>query len=84
MKNRLSTIALYTLLVGTIMSCQQRRPELQLCDASNFETSINGDKVSLYTLRNSVGTTMQVTNYGARVVSLWCEDRDGNWADIVL
>ncbi|MFR9557777.1 MAG: aldose epimerase family protein [Rikenellaceae bacterium] len=84
MKNQLSTIALYTLLVGTIMSCQQRRPELQLCDASNFETSINGDKVSLYTLRNSVGTTMQVTNYGARVVSLWCEDRDGNWADIVL
>ncbi len=27
---------------------------------------------------------MQVTNFGARVVSLWVEDRDGKWDDIVL
>ncbi|MBR6672064.1 MAG: galactose mutarotase, partial [Alistipes sp.] len=28
--------------------------------------------------------TMQVTNFGARVVSLWTPDRDGKMADIVL
>nr|WP_303246904.1 MULTISPECIES: aldose epimerase family protein [Bacteroides] len=45
---------------------------------------IDGKPVTLYTLSNRNGLTMQVTNWGARVVSLWIPDRQGNWDDIVL
>ena len=49
----------------------------------NFKAVVDGKPVSLYTLTNG-DLTMQVTNFGARVVSLWTPDRDGKMADIVL
>ncbi|MBQ0080822.1 MAG: galactose mutarotase [Alistipes sp.] len=52
-------------------------------DPSAFQTSIDGKDVSLYTIScNDI--TMQVTNYGARVVALWTPDRNGNLADIAV
>ncbi len=45
---------------------------------------IGGQKVMLYTLENSHGVTVHITNYGGRVVALETPDRDGNFADIVL
>ena len=58
-------------------------PALDLMKAENFQTTVDGKKVDLYTLTNGT-ITMQVTNFGGRVVSLWTPDRDGNMADIVL
>jgi aldose 1-epimerase len=44
-----------------------------------------GDRnISLYTLTNSNGVTMKVTNYGAIVTSLRVPDRSGAMDDIVL
>ena len=54
---------------------------IKLLDKENFETTVDGKDVSLYTLRNG-DLVMQVTNYGARVVSLWAPDRNGNYADV--
>ena len=51
--------------------------------ASDFDTVVDGKEVSLYTLKNA-DLTMQVTNFGARVVSLWTPDKKGNHEDIVL
>ena len=56
---------------------------LQLMKAENFQTTVDGKKVDLYTLTNGT-VTMQVTNFGGRVVSLWTPDREGKMADIVL
>ena len=56
---------------------------VQLLPASAFETQIDGKDVSLYTLEGG-GLTAQVTNYGARVVSLWVPDRDGCLRDVVI
>lgn len=56
---------------------------LNLMKAENFKAVIDGKPVALYTLTNG-DITMQVTNFGARVVSLWTPDRDGGMADIVL
>ena len=56
---------------------------LNLIKAENFDGEVDGKKVSLYTISNGT-ITMQVTNFGGRVVSLWTPDRDGNMADIVL
>ena len=55
----------------------------KLIKPSKFEKEVDGKAVSLYTLKAG-DLTMQVTNYGARVVSLWAPDRDGNVEDIVL
>ena len=44
---------------------------------------MDGCQVALYTL-SAGDITMQVTNFGARVVSLYTPDRSGKMADIVL
>ena len=62
---------------------QPAEPTLPLLDASAFTRTVDGKPVSLYTLRNG-DLTMQVTNFGARVVSLWTPDRTGAFEDVVL
>jgi aldose 1-epimerase len=62
----------------------QKQEQLPLLKTTDFETEINGEKVSLYTLKSGNGITMQVTNYGARVTSLWVSDKNGKPEDIVL
>ncbi|MBQ4201904.1 MAG: galactose-1-epimerase, partial [Bacteroidales bacterium] len=56
---------------------------VQLIPASAFETQIDGKPVSLYTISGGC-LTAQITNYGARVVSLWAPDRNGDMADVVI
>ena len=55
-----------------------------LPDAAAFEAEIDGCPVALYTLANDSGFTVQVTNYGARVVSILAPDRNGRWADVAV
>ena len=57
--------------------------DVTLFPVSDFQTVVDGNEVSIYTLKNA-DLTMQVTNFGARVVSLWTPDKDGNYEDIVL
>ena len=59
------------------------KQEVVLFPASDFETVVEGKNVSLYTLKAG-DLTMQVTNFGGRVVSLWTPDKKGNMEDIVL
>jgi aldose 1-epimerase len=42
------------------------------------------DSIRLYTLTNSSGVMVKVTNYGATITSIVVPDRDGNLADIAL
>lgn len=44
----------------------------------------DGAVVHLYTLTNSNGMQVGLTNYGARIVSIVVPDRDGHMADVVL
>ena len=55
--------------------------KVQLLPAEAFNTVVDGKPVTLYTLHNG-DVTLQVTNYGARVVTLWTPDRKGRMADI--
>jgi aldose 1-epimerase len=55
-----------------------------LLDKSAFETTINGKKTSLYTLISGNGVTVQITNYGARIVSIWTPDKSGKYEDISI
>ena len=71
------------LMAGCGGEASKAESALQLMKAEDFQATIDGKKVDLYTLTNGT-LTMQVTTFGARVVSLWAPDREGNMADIVL
>lgn len=51
--------------------------------ADRFETEVDGVPVHLYTLKNG-NIAMQVTNFGARVVSLFTPDAGGRLENIVV
>lgn len=79
MKNLLLCLPAAAFLLG----CQSKQANLDLMNPDDFATEIDGKTVGLYTLRGG-DLTMQVTNYGARVVTLWTPDRDGKYEDVVL
>ena len=78
MKRFFSVIAACAALISCSQNCG-----VKLFPVSDFETDVDGKEVSLYTLKNG-DLTMQVTNFGARVVALWTPDKEGNMEDIVL
>src|SRR5690606_28382412 len=43
-----------------------------------------GSQISLFTLKNSSGMQVYLTNYGARIVSILVPDKTGKLTDIVL
>lgn len=49
-----------------------------------FTTEIDSLPVALYTLKNSAGMEVCITNYGARIVSLVVPDKAGNPRDVIL
>jgi aldose 1-epimerase len=50
----------------------------------SFGTLLNGKNADLFTLKNSSGMTVTITNYGAGIVSIITPDRHGHWADVAL
>ena len=59
-----------------VSSCSTKT-EVAILPAEDFTKNIDGKQVSLYTLKNG-DLTMQVTNFGARVVSLGSRGKDGD------
>lgn len=53
-------------------------------DPANFQTTLDGKQTDLYTLENSRGMKVAITNYGGRIVSWMVPDRQGNYEDVVL
>lgn len=53
-------------------------------DPAAFDSTLNGKKVELITLKNNNGMEVCLTNYGGRVVSLCVPDKDGKPTDVVL
>ncbi len=58
--------------------------DIKLLNKSDFQKNIDGKKTDLFVLRNKNGVISEITNYGARVVSLWVPDLNGSFDDIVL
>jgi aldose 1-epimerase len=49
-----------------------------------FNSKYKEKTTALYTLKNKNGLVAQITNFGAKIVSLFVPDSKGNFADIVL
>ena len=76
-------LQIFLLACFAVGCCTDKGAELKLLPATDFQTTVDGKKTDLYTISNG-NLTMQVTNFGARVISLWTPDREGKMADIVL
>lgn len=55
-----------------------------MVERAAFKGEVAGKPVDLFTLRNKAGMIAQVTNYGAKLVTLIVPDRDGRFDDIVM
>ena len=80
MTNRIMKPYFLIALMAAAVSCSQGP---KLVDASRFEGEVDGKPVKLYTLKNG-DISIQITNFGARVVSTFTKDRKGNWENIVV
>lgn len=85
MKKLLFAVALAALCVA---SCKQPEPQCTLTksglDPENFVAEVDGVQTGLYTLTNSNGVEVCITNFGGRIVSIMVPDRDSVWRDVVL
>jgi aldose 1-epimerase len=70
-------------ICAAMFSCTSKNAEVILFPETDFNTELDGKQVSIYTLKAG-DLVMQVTNFGARVVSLWTPDKDGHYEDVVL
>lgn len=50
----------------------------------SFRKELTGKKVDLYTLTNGEGITVQITNYGGKIVSIIVPDKNGNLGNVCL
>lgn len=69
------------LAAALLLACNG--PEVSLFSAENFQGEVEGKPVSLYTLKNG-DVQMQVTNFGARIVSIFTPDNEGKQVSIVV
>lgn len=95
MKNTFA-IGLFVAASMSLVSCQQNKEKEQtpkntepmgqenVLDADEFGGTLDGKEVKLYTISNQNGIEAQLTNYGARVVSLLVPDKNGDQVDVVI
>lgn len=74
----------YLIMLLFAAGCSKAPEQLPLVDPATFGGELDGKKVELYTLKNESGMTVQITNYGGRVVDLWVPDKEGKMEDVVL
>ena len=79
-------IILTALAVLMLVSCGPKKGKLTVSglDAARFDSTYNDLPVALYTLKNTSGMEVCVTNFGGRIVSIAVPDRTGKMRDVVL
>lgn len=67
-----------------ISSCEKSGGGFMGVKEENFNVIHEGKQIGLYTLKNSKGMVVQITNYGGKIVSIIVPDRKGDFADVCL
>jgi len=52
--------------------------------AKQLQIELDGKPISLYTLFNKNGMSVDITNYGGKIISLFVPDKNGKFDDVVL
>jgi aldose 1-epimerase len=50
--------------------------------SANYQKVVDGKQVDLYTIKNSKGMVVRITNYGAKIEQIMVPDKDGVFADV--
>ena len=66
------------------LNIQIKPSKMKIINEDAFKGTHKGKPTALYTLKNRNGMVAQITNFGAKIVSIYVPDRNGNFADIVL
>ena len=85
MKKTFLSIGIALLLCGCTSTPSQNNLTLSGLNPANFEKVIENNQVlKLYTLKNTNGVEVCITNFGARIVSIMVPDKNGEMQDVVL
>ena len=85
-------LILISILIAFTSSCSQRdtskksevtMPEIAV-KAADFETLIDGKEVKLFNLQNKNGMIVQITNFGAAIVTILLPGAEGKYVDVAL
>lgn len=72
-----------TIFISVVLgSCKET--DKDILSKESFEKEVDGKKVSLFNLENENGVVCQITNYGARVVTLFVPNKAKKRTDVVL
>jgi len=82
--NRITSSLLKHLALGTVLVASAAAAELSDITMAPFGKLADGRAAHLYTLKNKQGFKVEITNFGATVVSLRAPDKAGQFADVVL
>lgn len=74
------------ILIAIIAACASNtKKEIEMpYTKADFETEINGKPTELFTMKNKNGMVVTLTNYGAKIVSIYAPDKNGEFEDVVL
>ena len=78
-----ATKILFCVVAITLVGCQTKTNQANL-DPQRFTDNLNGKTTALYTLKNSNGMEVCITNFGGRIVSILVPDKNGKMRDVVL
>src|SRR5665648_567661 len=72
-------------VAGMIFSCSAPKKEFTPSyTKADFEKLVDGKQTTLFTLENEGGIIVTLTNYGAKIVSIFAPDKNGEMEDLVL
>jgi len=57
---------------------------MRLADKNKFVTNVKDKVTALVTIKNTKGMHVQITNFGAKIVTIFVPDKHGVYADVVL
>ena len=65
-------------------SCEMANKNYVPVARDAFQIMHDGKQIDLFTMQNSNGMIVQITNYGGKIVSIIVPDREGNMGDVCL
>lgn len=75
------------LLVVILAACTSEKQKNEIAmpySKADFEKEVDGKNTDLFILKNKNGMVVALTNYGAKIVSIYAPDKNGNFADVLL
>jgi aldose 1-epimerase len=77
------SLLVFILLIVSCTNKQQKKITMPYSEA-DFESVIDGKTTHLFAIENKTGMLVSLTNYGAKIVSIYTPDKNGEFADVML